>query len=401
MNKIEIITIGLLITMISSVSLAQGMDENQMDQDIEVMESILSQMFFQNNRNNSGWNQVSGNYLPGFGLVFKIPRSKNYFLGSENLARINTILSESYTQSAFDKNVFAKDKIDSIHKAEDNHFKETVKSFFTGYGDLISQLDANDNILVIYGSDIHGQPNYAVNPFIRRRLKNEGVEEIKPASKVTAQVDFEDILSYKKANTTEKQFVKNIRFSEKSLNEAVDQEFIILSGIFEKLYSHRAGSFGHDRPIGFERIDGLGVIYEMSLRLSLLVGSTGVSAFSIASGIKEVGDRKDRANIYTIPEKYNEKMDAYKKQREKAYLELKLKLKQDLIRYGKTLKSLQADEILMMATKMSDCLSCDQPEKLNLIVKGSVLKDYNQQKITLEQAVESITEKEISGESKW
>ena len=405
MNKFKIIIIGILATCLASGSMAQSVDENQMDQDIEVMEGILNQMFFRNYKNNLGKKeQVSGNYLPGFGLIFKIPRYESYFLGPNVSDDIFAVIADENSQLIMGKNIFSENKMDSIQKASNNHFKETVQSFFIDYGDLIGQLGVDDNILIVFGSNTNKQSNNFINnPFILKRLKDGGVEKIKPGSKITAQVSFNDILNYKRGKINERQFVQNIRFSEKSLHQIEDQEFIILTSIFEKIYGHHAGSFGNNQPIGFERVEGLGVIYEMSLR-GWSANPDKLPTLYITSDVEGEEDKKDQKIVNSttkdyiqnsVTKDYIQRINDLKKQQNEVYQEFKTKLKQNLIKYGKTLKSLENDEILMLATKLSDCFGCEKPEKLNLIVKASVLKDYDQRKITLDQAVTKIIETEL------
>lgn len=404
MNRTVIITICLLATAFANGIMAQGVDENQMDQEIEIMESILDQLFFHNNENRSLGGKVSGNYLPGFGLIFKIPRYENYVLGQKASDNVYAVIADKNSQLIIGQNALTKEKMDSVREAGNAYFNETIRSFFIDYGDLISQLGANDHILVVFESGINSPPGgFVNNRFLWRRSNGQSAEEIGTSSKITAQVSYNDILNFKRGKTSENQFMQNIRFSEKSADEAVGREFTILAGIFTKLYGHHGGSFGNDPGVGFEIIDGLGVIYEMSLGHVLPSGQWRVSTITVEPEDegKAKGKGKGHGRVHVLPGDYDKKVNDFKQQQQEAYLELKQKLKENLIRYGKTLKNLENDEILMLATKLSNCLGCNQPEKLNLIVKASVLKEFDQQKITLEQAVAQITEKEIEGTKKW
>lgn len=399
MKKIKIFTISLLIDACSGVTMAQGVDEKQMDQDIEVMESILAQMFFGNNAYRSRIKRISGNYLPGFGLILKIPRKQNYYVVDKASSNVNSALANVNWQMT-GVNVFTREKTDSLYEAGNSRFRATVKSFFMDYGDLISQLKATDNIMVIFGSDSYNQPTGVIGSFAGKGSNSEYIQEIETAYKITAQISYDDILDYRRGNMNEAQFAKNIRFSERSANEPVGQEFIILSGIFDKLYDNHAGLFS-EKPVSFERIDGLGVIYEMSLKDRMLTRRSSSVTQSSRATSRERDEKEDQGKPYVTLENYSEKMNELKEQQRKAYEELKEKLKHDLVRYGKTLKSLQTEEILMLSVKMSDCLGCEKPEKLNLVVKAPVLKDYHQQKITLAEAIEKIEEKEVKGNSRW
>lgn len=381
MNKIKIIILSLMVAAHAGRSMAQKVDENQMDQDVKIMESVLGQMFFRNHEIGFHKKQVSGNYIPGFGLIFKIPKYENYFLGANVSADTYAIIANPNSNMVMGQNVFAKNKMDSIRKVNDNYFKETIQSFFINYGDLISQLKPEERILVVYGSNIGmSEEEFVTNVFIQGRMKQEAIEKIESESKMVAQVDYRHILDFKSGKVNDGQLRKNIKLSKKPLNEATGQEFIILSSIFQRIYNQHAGSFGHRNFVSFEIIDGLGVIYEMSLH--------SWTARDLAKANK----------LLTVE---NRKIDEVKQQQKEDYQDFKLKLKQNLIKYGKTLKSLKDDEVLMLAIKLSDCVGCDKPEKLNLVVKASALKDYDQRKITMDQAVEQIMEKEVRSGNRW
>ena len=399
MKKIKILTISLLAFAFAGVTMAQSVDEKQMNQDIEVMESILAQMFFGNNANRSRTKRISGNYLPGFGLILKIPRKQNYYVASRTSPEVTSALADVNWQMT-GVNVFTKEKTDSLYKVGNSRFKATVKSFFMDYGDLISQLKAADNIMVIFGSDSYNQPTRVIGSFVGKGSNSECIQEISTAYKITAQINYNEILDYRRGSMSEAQFAKKIRFSERSANEPVGQEFIILSGIFDKLYDDHAGLFS-DKPVSFERVDGLGVLYEMSLKDRMLTRRVTSATQSSRAAKRDRDEKEAQGTLYVTPENYKEKMNELKEQQRKAYEELKEKLKHDLIRYGKTLKSLQTDEILMLSVKMSNCLGCEKPEKLNLVVKAPILKDYHQQRITLSEAMEKIEEKEVKGNSRW
>ncbi|MDN5215911.1 hypothetical protein QQ020_27790 [Fulvivirgaceae bacterium BMA12] len=395
MNKITVITIRLWAVLFVIGVKAQGAYEKQMDQDIEVMEGILSQMFSQNHEMGLQQKQVNGNYFRGFGLVFKVPRHANYYRGKNNFNILYSGVGHNNPRIKIGHHISPENEKDSIYKAGNIHFKETVKSFFQNYGDLIDQLDPNDNIMVIFGSDTYRQSDYWTKDLaVSGKLKAADTEKVKPASKITAEISYKAILDYKQGKINGDQFIQNIKFSERLLGETSKQEFVILTSIFEKLYQRSSGGFNYLQQINFERIDGLGVIYEVFFGQNFPVAyEQKILTLSLGSDSVRINGKE--WNVKELADNNQQKLNEYKKQRQEAYQEFKLNLKQNLIKYGKTLKSLKDDEILLLAAKLQSCLGCDRPEKLNLSIKASFLKDYDQQKITLYRAAGKIIEKEI------
>lgn len=65
-------------------------------------------------------------------------------------------------------------------------------------------------------------------------------------------------------------------------------------------------------------------------------------------------------------------------------------LKSFIIDYGRTIRSLEKDEMLMMKIQMTRCKGCDVPEEVEATVKMSVLQQYDQQKISREKAISQV-----------
>ena len=68
-------------------------------------------------------------------------------------------------------------------------------------------------------------------------------------------------------------------------------------------------------------------------------------------------------------------------------------IKESMLDYGRTLKSLKDDELLVLNIKLTQCESCGIPSTLELSVKNSVLKDFSSGKLTKEAAISKIAVK--------
>src|SRR5258706_13650984 len=84
----------------------------------------------------------------------------------------------------------------------------------------------------------------------------------------------------------------------------------------------------------------------------------------------------DDEGFYNMPTIHLNDVDqqARDKKVKELYPEFEKNIKEDLLEYGRTLKSLKDEEVLMFDITMTRCKGCDIPSMLELSVKNSVLK---------------------------
>jgi hypothetical protein len=59
------------------------------------------------------------------------------------------------------------------------------------------------------------------------------------------------------------------------------------------------------------------------------------------------------------------------------YPKFEQELKDNILEYGRTIKSLKDEEVLVFQVTMTKCVGCGIPSSLELSIKGSVLKDFS------------------------
>ena len=75
---------------------------------------------------------------------------------------------------------------------------------------------------------------------------------------------------------------------------------------------------------------------------------------------------------------------------EKLYPLFVSSMKDNIIQYGRTIKSLDADELLILKIVLTKCDGCSMPKKIQFSVKQSVLADFNSGKISLKDAIAKV-----------
>jgi hypothetical protein len=87
-------------------------------------------------------------------------------------------------------------------------------------------------------------------------------------------------------------------------------------------------------------------------------------------------------------------------ERKKTVMELYPKFKEDiksvLVEYGRTISSLEENEMILLKIKTTKCEGCGIPKSLEVSVKKSVLTQFDQRKISLDEALKAVKTKESS-----
>ena len=68
---------------------------------------------------------------------------------------------------------------------------------------------------------------------------------------------------------------------------------------------------------------------------------------------------------------------------------------ENVMDYGRTIRSLKSEEMLVFKVKLTQCKGCEMPEAIEVVVKGKTLKDYDSGDLTREDGIKQISFKEL------
>jgi hypothetical protein len=97
-------------------------------------------------------------------------------------------------------------------------------------------------------------------------------------------------------------------------------------------------------------------------------------------------DDYDRHSIPTLKLQDVDQQTRDKKVKE-LYPAFEKEVKENVLEYGRTLKSLKEDEVLVFNITITKCEKCEIPSSLELSVKNAVLNEYSAGKITKDAAL--------------
>lgn len=379
---------------------AQKIDEARMARDIEVAENVLKTIIrqqFDKQRMFFGL-EVDGSYQEGFGVTFRLPADFTTPIALNFSGDVGDVMwmdgqapgSFSYTYSTAPRDMELEleervarmdaDKMrlkerggrksmnmDSIRNAYNDKVVKSAKDFMVDYGDMISQLGPNERIVITNQGE---QPRVWVNQFFSSPKR----------SHLSIEMSKADLTAHRQGKLTRDQALAKIKVVNTESVETVEPDLELLSSIFNRLYrSDLSATYFTDEGIYYERLKDFGAVYYMKVYSSNQ--SRNSNQFNMPTAKLADVDQATR------DKKVKEMYPAFERE-----------LKENLIEYGRTVKSLNDNESLVLNVRLTKCEGCGIPSSLELSVKSSVLKEYSAGKITKDSALGKISAKKGQGQ---
>jgi hypothetical protein len=368
----------MIIAFYSQAAYAQKIDEERMERDIEVAENVLSTLIKQGINQQRGFFgvDIKGSYLPGYGVTFRLPGDfAAPFIMSIGGGPDNAMIYEqkengySYTITTEDneedeemqedsqdgpklmklktrRGGNRRENMDSLRDDYNLKLVQAAKDFIVDYGDFISQLAPNEKI-VITNQGEHNQ-GWFFNTGKRTHLSVEGLKS--------------DIIAFKQGKITRDQAVAKLKIINTESVDTKSPDMELMSSIFGRLYrSDLSKTYFSDDNIYYEYLKDYGVIYYMQVYSGT---ESGYDRFNMPTLNLEDIDRETR----------NKKVV-------EIYPKFEQDIKENILEYGRTIKSLKDDELVVFNITLTKCKGCGIPSTLELSIKSNVLKDYGSSKI--------------------
>jgi hypothetical protein len=247
---------------------------------------------------------------------------------------------------------------DSLQKAATEKVVLASKNFLADYGDMLSEVKADERIIITNKSD-NSRWYYRQNE--KRSLLS--VEVLKS-----------DLTQFRQGKITREQLMAKIKVTNTESSGKVEQDLELLASIFGRLYrSDLSKTFFVERTPYYERLSDYGAVVYMQVYSGT---QTSQGLFNMPTvdvqDVDQAGRDKKVKELY--PVFVNE-------------------LKENMLEYGRTVKSLKDNEQLVFNVVLTRCKGCGIPSDIELSVQNSVLKDYSTGKMDKNSAVGKITVK--------
>jgi len=419
MKMITRLLMGAVVAIsLGTQATAQKLDEERMRRDIEVAENVLSTLIKQQVGNQQMFFQldIKSSYQAGYGVTFSLPADYTTpillssagadiadVLGSNGSVNIqiwsddedaggfagnvggngtvtvngrvvngNEVRNDAQAQgtdtdaAAYSLREKARERkelsMDSLRDAYNIKVIEAAKTFLVDYGDMITQLGAQEKIVITNQGGV--QPRLWVNQYFNAPKRTH----------LSIEANKADLAQYRQGKISRDQALQKIKVVNAETVEASEPDLELLSGIFSRLYGQDLSStYFTDDNVYYERLKDYGAVFYMHVFSSI-----------------EIDYRR-----FMMPTLKLEDVDltTRNKKTTEIFPKFEQSIKENILEYGRTVKSLKDDEQLVIQVKITRCPECGIPAGAEYSIKAGVLKEFSAGKIDKNAAMNKIVVK--------
>lgn len=388
-----------LVLIVCSTGLLQAQQSESLKRDMEVTSNLLSTLLKTNTGNSFnrvGTDGIETSYNEGFGVVYDLKGGGFVFLNSGQYVafRTQTLGSDPKMEEIeeIDQNVANKavsvarssGNINGVNlpgrvlgttsfwsgtnQIEEEATDESIKEFLIEYGSFLKELKPEEKIMVQY-------------PFVkmenRGQLNREGsVWGFNADKKATRSfsISKKDADAYRNGSITKEEAISRIEMEEQ-LPEEISTDLKVLGDLMNSLYSvsNSKSYFSNSNPT-IVKTKGMGAIYSWAVYSAYnAYNEFGRISFNLPTLGADLVDDAERNKLVKA---------AYP-----AFLE---SFKENLVDYGRTIKSLENNEKIVFNIKMTRCQGCGIPDVLKVEMDRATIEEYNQGKLSRSQAISRL-----------
>ena len=365
----HILNVIIVFAIAFTTTNAQTIDKDRMHRDLEVAENALSTVIKTDKDDYPSWpsfghSDIESGYIKDYGVVFTVEQRNSYH----------------YKKLIKDKDGKSdpKEKFVETMKEEKEHFIQNSKTFLADYAGIIGQLDNEDRISIRRGgSSSNDSWAYSNDFFVIASGESDGQaktvwgfdkDHAKEMSELLIEVSVGDIRALQRGDMSRDQFFNTVEVISNEISHEKDADLETLCAMFHRLYKKDlSDTYYSERMPKYSKLSNFGATIKMKFYSSW-------------------EDNK----VYSMPTIDKEGLTL--EQRNNYVMELLPKFTEDfkynLINYGRTLKNLDNDDILLFEINMTTCKGCkDFPRYMKFSVKKSVLHKFNRGKMSMDEAI--------------
>lgn len=358
-----ITTLFLAGILASSINLYAQVDETKMDKDLRVAAKVLESLTQGDDRGYTMYNDnIEANYIDGYGVIFTIGGGYSFYMG-QGKAFTTTYGYRTGTVVIAPKDEKRDSKQDEEGKGieiEEVDLSEVMIEFLVDYSQMINQLKPADKIMVSTKKS-----DYI---YVGR---SDGEEEHVGQAGITAEMTKQDHNDYIAGKLKREGLVEKIKVNktngETNRSKDLDLFASMLSTVYDDEYTD---SYFMSWKPEYQRLEGVGAIYSFKV-----YSSYDEDGWYRMPGIDKNGLNSEQRNAEV----------------EKLYPVFVKSMKESVVQYGRTITSLEPDEMILLKVTLTKCEDCSIPKKIQFSVKQSVLTSFRTGKISEEDAIAKVT----------
>ncbi len=347
----------------------------KMDRDIYILQNIVDDLF-SGSRSNYRSRKSKGIYIPNNGVIFNISGNGAFGIsGYQSWDDLVTIVDGS-TGTILSKD-YSEEELEKLNAEKEEKLEELSKTFLSNYGSLLGELKENEKIQVSVNYSLH------VKSSTRRNGQLSFVSSSKDINKrrLVSMVSVKDVKAYEAGKLTQDQMFSKIETKSSSIDDADMMDAKILAGIFDDLFKTTYdGYLSRSGRTSWTYFEGFGVMYDLNLSSR----NSGFSLRTTSEGEVVYGNNK------------SVKSEDFYKDIQSKYDEFESAVKSNIVKYGRTLRNLKSNEVVIVNLGLSANKKANLPKTIQFMIPKSAIDAFAKGQKSLEQVKGEITIKKLS-----
>ena len=346
----------------------------KMEKDIVILQNVLGDLFGNGDSYFSSSRSAKGMYIPGGGVIFSMSSRSSYGALLVEYADVARVTNGQTSDAEEEVDV------EDFNKKTEDAIREKSKEFLTNYGSLLSELKSGEKLMLNVDYSVRQDRNGQRSSGNRITFVSRSNQK-----RMQSSISYKTLNDFStgKINLQQAMSAVEISIIEDAEKDMTDAK--ILAGILDDLMqSSMDGKFRRRSKTNWTYFDGFGLMF--NIQMSTSMRGTGVLVYSqgprFITRVDESEKEKERADLA--------------KELEEAYPEFENMLKENIIQYGRTLRSLGAGENVIVNVDFGSIVrDSKMPRSIRMIIPKSSIDAYAKGQKSLEQVKKEIDVKQL------
>lgn len=351
----------------------------KMERDIVILQNVLNDLFSGDRGSFYSSRGAKGIYVPGKGVIFNV--------GSNNSAYNIVLADQLYNSRNSKADAEAEEEKSATEKNKEieDRLESLSKEFLVNYGSILSDLKSGEQVMLNVNYSAYNEESKKSGNGVTvqggSNLIYRGSGRMSQ-KRMVSSIDYSTIDSYLNGNSSLNAATNKIKHSIVDKSDQSAQDAKIMAGILDDLFqSNFEGAFRRSGKTSWTYFDGFGLMYDLSLTGNHRGGLITYTA-PVASG--------SNARVARADEKEEDKAEIEKKAEEN-YDGLIDMIKESLVTYGRTLRSVKSDEVVILNLNFgSSFRNTKLPKAIRLQVSKKQIESFSKGNKSLDQLKKEI-----------
>ncbi|WP_422356482.1 hypothetical protein [Roseivirga pacifica] len=352
----------------------------KMERDIVILKNVLNELFAEGESFIYRRDGVNGIYIPGRGVIFNIS-AYNQFGGVLFPSNDATAVIVNGEKEEGDVDV------EQLNKERKDKLNKTATEFLLNYGSLLSELKPNERIML--NVDYTEMQNLekvksSGQGVVYARVLNRNAGK----KRMSSSISYSDLEAFVDGDINHSAAEGKISQKVVDLDEETTPDAKIMAGILDDLFqSSLDGKLKRRSRTSYSYFEGFGLMFDM--KMSSTNGRSSVIFVERADlAITRADAKGDDAEA---------KADDYYKQLEEDFPAFETMVKESILEYGRTLRSVKPNEVVVVNIDLGTSYRKTKlPRSLQLMVPKSTITAYAKGNKSLEDAKKEIDIKKLT-----